>query len=230
MQVRSRLAHHFHLCFTRRMKTAGGAGLALRGVARRPLSPWGHRRYAWAGPFQTLQLRALFVIVICSVRAAGYTGLASNGSPRRRIAIGRGIEAPAFFDHRKPWVIDGDTVDVRRARSPRGDRRNGDERGTCTDGKGQPWPCGMRSGKSCAPISAIGSSAARRKAMIVTGGCSRSVSIGGVDVNAWMRQGWALAYGYSGDLPVAAGRGARCQTRYLGRHLAAPQQWRQSHR
>jgi endonuclease YncB( thermonuclease family) len=214
------------------MKTAGHRAPGPPSAASpwRPPSPWGHRRYAGQDRFKRSNLRALFVIVILAC-AAGYTAYKqwTTKAPYRHWS--RHWTVPASPIIGRPWVIDGDTIDVSGMRV-RLEGIDAPESGqACTDARGQSWPCGMKATQelraylgnrelSCAPE---GYDRYRRVLAIC--------SLAGSDVNAWMvRQGWALAYGYAGtyqsqqDEARAAKRGIWAGT------FTAPQQWRQSHR
>jgi hypothetical protein len=218
------------------MKTAGHRAPGPRSAASpwrplsRAISPWGHRRYAEQGRFRRSNLRALLVIVILAC-AAGYTAYKQWTTKAPYRYWSRHWSAPASPIIGKPWVIDGDTIDVSGVRVRLEGIDAPETEQSCTDARGQSWPCGMKAAQelraylgsrelSCAPE---GYDRYRRVLAIC--------SLAGADVNAWMvRQGWALAYGSAGhyqsqqDEARAAKRGIWAGT------FTYPQQWRQSHR
>ena len=128
------------------------------------------------------------------------------------------------------WVADGDTLEVAgvRIRLEGIDAPELDQ--TCTDPKGQSWPCGRTAQRElrahiggralkCEPN---GSDRFRRVLAVC-------LLPDGLNVNAWMvRQGWAVATGYAGtyraeqDEAKAAKRGIWAGT------FEAPRAWRQS--
>ena len=196
------------------------------------MSPWGQRRYAGPNRFRRSNLRALLVIVILA-GAAGYTAYKQWTTKAPYRYWSRHWTAPASPIVGKPWVIDGDTIDVAGVRVRLEGIDAPETAQTCSDARGQPWPCGVKATQelraylghgdgdvSCAPE---GYDRYRRVLAIC--------SAGGVDVNAWMvRQGWALAYGFAGtyqsqqDEARAAKRGIWAGT------FTAPQDWRHHHR
>jgi endonuclease YncB( thermonuclease family) len=99
----------------------------------------------------------------------------------------------------KAWVIDGDTIDISGSRI-RLQGIDAPETGqTCTDAFKRAWPCGRAATREL--IDHI----AGRQLRCESSGLDRYRRVlavcalpDGSDLNAWMvRQGWALAYGYS---------------------------------
>ena len=193
------------------------------------MSPWGPRRYAGPNHFRRSNWRALLVIIILA-GAAGYTAYKQWTTKAPYRYWSRPWTAPASPIVGKPWVIDGDTIDMSGVRV-RLEGIDAPETGqSCTDAKGQSWPCGLRATQelraylgnrelSCAPE---GYDRYRRVLAVC--------SLAGSDVNAWMvRQGWAVAYGYAGtyeseqDAARAAKRGIWAGT------FTTPQEWRHHH-
>jgi endonuclease YncB( thermonuclease family) len=198
---------------------------------------WTHRRYAdrydgW-GRIQRSNLKGLVVIVILAC-AAGYSAYrhwtGQDGDTLRRWTRHWRGAPPATIVGRA-YVIDGDTVDIagRRIRFEGIDAPESDQ--TCSDTRGQPWPCGRAAARELKlhlagrELTCTSSGLDRYRRVLAV--CAVS---GDADINAWMvRQGWALAYGFSSayrseqDEAQAARRGIWAGT------FTAPADWRRRH-
>jgi len=131
----------------------------------------------------------------------------------------------------KPWVIDGDTIDIAGVRVRLEGIDAPESEQTCSDAKGQPWPCGIKATQelraylghgdvSCAPE---GHDRYRRVLAVC--------SLAGSDVNAWMvRQGWALAYGFAGTYQAQQDEARAAKRGIWAGTFTAPQDWRHHHR
>jgi endonuclease YncB( thermonuclease family) len=198
---------------------------------------WTHRRYderyqGW-GRIQRSNIRALVVIVILAC-AAGYSAYRhwtgkDTFSYRSWTRHWRGTPPATIVG--RAYVIDGDTVDIagRRIRLEGIDAPESDQ--TCTDVRGQPWPCGRAATRELklylAGRELTCTSTALDRYRRVLAVCTVA---GGTDINAWMvRQGWAVAYGFSSayrseqDEAQAGKRGIWAGT------FTAPSEWRRRH-
>ena len=192
---------------------------------------WANRRYPEMGRIRRSNIRGLIVIIILA-GAAGYVAYTQwttkNGYPQwsRHWTRHWTPQAPIIG---KPWVIDGDTVDVSGTRVRLEGIDAPELEQTCTDARGQPWPCGRTAARelrshlgsgelTCAPT---GFDRYRRILAV----CSLS----GSDVNAWMvRQGWALAYYSAAYRPEEAEAQAAKRGIWAGSFMP-PWDWRHRH-
>ena len=195
------------------------------------MSHWAYGRYAGRGRIGAAKIRTLFVIGILAC-AAGYSAYKqwTTKAPYRHWS--RHWTAHQTPIAGKPWVIDGDTIDVSgiRVRLEGIDAPESEQ--TCADARGQPWPCGMTATRelkaylgsrelTCAPT---GYDRYRRMLAV----CALP---DGSDVNAWMvRQGWALAYDYAGTYQSEQAEAKAAKRGMWAGTFAAPRDWRQAHR
>lgn len=131
----------------------------------------------------------------------------------------------------KAWVIDGDTIDVagRRIRLIGIDAPESAQ--SCTDSLKRSWSCGRAATRALVDL------VAGRELACASSGLDRYRRVlavcrlpDGSDVNAWLvRQGWALAYGYTTPY-VSEEAEARAQRRgiWTGTFIA-PWEWRHHH-
>ena len=193
---------------------------------------WANRRYPEMGRIRRSNIRALIVIIILA-GAAGYVAYTQwttkNGYRQwtRHWTRHWTPQAPIIG---KPWVIDGDTVDVSGTRVRLEGIDAPELEQSCTDARGQPWPCGRTAARelrshlgsrelTCAPT---GFDRYRRILAV----CSLS----GSDVNAWMvRQGWALAYGYAGTYHAQQDEAQTARRGIWAGAFVPPAEWRKRH-
>jgi len=188
------------------------------------------------GRIRRSNIRGLIVIIIL-LGAAGYVAYTQwntkNGYPQwtrqwtRHWTRHWTPQAPITG---RPYVIDGDTVDVSRTRVRLEGIDAPELEQSCTDARGQPWPCGRTAARelrshlgsgelTCAPT---GFDRYRRILAV----CSLS----GSDVNAWMvRQGWALAYGYAGTYHAQQDEAQTARRGIWAGAFVPPAEWRKRH-
>jgi endonuclease YncB( thermonuclease family) len=131
----------------------------------------------------------------------------------------------------RAWVIDGDTVDIAgtRIRLEGIDAPESDQ--TCTDADRHPWPCGRAATRELREH--IGGRQLRCQTM-GTDFYRRTLAVcalpDGSDLNAWMvRQGWALAYGYSGLYRAEEAQAQAGKRGIWAGNFTAPWEWRRRH-
>jgi len=131
----------------------------------------------------------------------------------------------------KAWVIDGDTIDISGTRIRLLGIDAPESAQSCTDGNKRSWLCGRAATRELKAL------IAGRPLVCEPSGLDRYRRVlavcalpDGTDVNAWMvRQGWALAYGYSTPYrPEEAQAQAAKRGIWTGTFMA-PWDWRHRH-
>jgi endonuclease YncB( thermonuclease family) len=193
---------------------------------------WPYRRSEGWGRIQRANLTAVVVLVIlacAAVYSAYHRGTSKYGYRHWTRHLGA---PPSAAISGRPWVIDGDTIEIAGTRIRLEGIDAPETEQTCTDTRGQPWPCGKAATRELkahiagrdVTCASVGYDRYRRVLAV----CSLA---GEGDINAWMvRQGFAVAYGYSGtyraeqDAAQAARRGI-----WAGSFLP-PSEWRRRSR
>jgi endonuclease YncB( thermonuclease family) len=194
------------------------------------MAHWDERRYAGRGAIRPSSIRTLFVIVLLAC-AAGYSAYkqwtTKYGYYRQWT---RHWTAPHAAITGKPWVIDGDTIDVSglRVRLEGIDAPESEQ--TCADAASRPWPCGRTATQE------LKAYLASRELKCAPDGFDRYRRVlavcalaDGSDVNAWMvRQGWAISYGMTYQSQQAEAEAAH-RGIWAGKFMP-PSEWRRRHR
>jgi endonuclease YncB( thermonuclease family) len=131
----------------------------------------------------------------------------------------------------KAWVIDGDTVDISGARIRMEGIDAPESAQSCTDLDHRPWPCGRAATRE------LRDHLGGRPLRCASGGLDRYGRIlavcalpDGSDVNAWMvRQGWALAYGYSALYRSEEAEARAAKRGIWAGNFVVPWEWRHHH-
>ena len=170
--------------------------------------------------------KKLFLVLVALVCLTGF-----HACSRRHVGT-TNAERP-YAEPRTPivgraWVVDGDTIHVGGLRIRLEDIDAPERDQTCTDPAGKAWPCGVAATRhlreriagqslTCAPR-------ARDRYGRVIAGCTLS---DGSDLNAWLvRQGWALASGFSRAYASEEAE-AKAQKRGIwAGSFVAPREWR----
>jgi endonuclease YncB( thermonuclease family) len=222
-------------CVIKMARAGMSAGSTSAAPATRSMAHWAYRRYPERSRIRRSDFRTPFVIVILAC-AAGYSAYKqwTTKYPYRDWTTHwtRHWATPRAAMTGKPWVIDGDTIDISGTRVRLEGIDAPESNQTCGDARGQPWPCGrtatheLQAYLGSRELTCRPSGFDRYRRVLAT--CSLS---GGGDVNAWMvRQGWALAYDYARtyqseqDAAAAARRGIWAGT------FIPPSEWRKRHR
>jgi endonuclease YncB( thermonuclease family) len=193
---------------------------------------WANRRYPEMGRIRRSNIRALIVIIILAGAAGyvAYTQWTTKNGYRPWTRHWTRHWTPQAPITGRPYVIDGDTVDVSGTRVRLEGIDAPELEQSCTDTRGQPWPCGRTAARelrshlgsrelTCAPT---GFDRYRRILAV----CSLS----GSDVNAWMvRQGWALAYGYAGTYHAQQDEAQTARRGIWAGAFVPPAEWRKRH-
>jgi endonuclease YncB( thermonuclease family) len=129
----------------------------------------------------------------------------------------------------KAWVIDGDSIEIAgtRIRLEGIDAPETDQ--ACTDARGKPWPCGRATTNELRAHIRDRALTCNSRAL---DRYRRSLAVcslpDGSDINAWMvRQGWAVAYGFSGLYVSQQMEAEKAKQGIWAGGFTLPSQWRQ---
>ena len=131
----------------------------------------------------------------------------------------------------KAWVIDGDTIDISGTRIRLLGIDAPESAQSCTDGNKRSWLCGRAATRELKAL------IAGRQLACEPSGLDRYRRVlavcalpDGTDVNAWMvRQGWALAYGYSTPYRSEEAEAQAAKRGIWTGTFMAPWDWRHRH-
>jgi endonuclease YncB( thermonuclease family) len=131
----------------------------------------------------------------------------------------------------KAWVIDGDTIDISGTRIRLLGIDAPESAQSCTDGNKRSWLCGRAATRELKAL------IAGRQLACEPSGLDRYRRVlavcalpDGIDVNAWMvRQGWALAYGYSSPYRSQEAEAQAAKRGIWTGTFMAPWDWRHRH-
>jgi endonuclease YncB( thermonuclease family) len=131
----------------------------------------------------------------------------------------------------KAWVIDGDTIDISGTRIRLLGIDAPESAQSCTDGNKRSWLCGQAATRELKAL------IAGRQLACEPSGLDRYRRVlavcalpDGTDVNAWMvRQGWALAYGYSTPYRSEEAEAQAAKRGIWTGTFMAPWEWRHRH-
>jgi endonuclease YncB( thermonuclease family) len=194
------------------------------------------RRYPEMGRIKRSNIRALIVIIILA-GAAGYVAYTQwttkNGYPswtRQWTRHWTRHWTPQAPITGRPFVIDGDTVDIAGTRVRLEGIDAPELEQSCTDAKGQSWACGrvaareLKSHIGNRDVTCTPTAVDRYRRVLAV--CSLS----GSDVNAWMvRQGWAMAYGYGGGYHAQQDEARAARRGIWAGSFVPPGEWRKQH-
>jgi endonuclease YncB( thermonuclease family) len=131
----------------------------------------------------------------------------------------------------KAWVIDGDTIDISGTRIRLLGIDAPESAQSCTDGNKRSWLCGRAATRELKdliagrPLACEPSGLDRYRRVLAV-----CMLPDGTDVNAWMvRQGWALAYGYSTPYRSEEAEAQAAKRGIWTGTFMAPWDWRHRH-
>jgi len=194
------------------------------------MAHWTDRPHIATDRIARSNFRALVVVIIllCGVGYAAYRNAPTE--PVERFWP-RHWRAPPAALVGKAWVIDGDTISLSGTRIRLEGIDAPEIEQTCTDSRGQPWPCGRTAAH------ALTTHLDTRELICLPTGLDRYRRVlavcslpGGADVNAWMvRQGWALAYGYAGTYQSEQDEARAGRRGIWAGSFLPPAEWRRRH-
>jgi len=179
------------------------------------MAGWGNRRGVRTGRTHGVDTRLIVAFLVLVGLLGAYAFVHRAGEPRSPF-VGRAR------------VIDGDTVDISGARI----RLEGidalESNQSCTDSKGQAWPCGrtatdeLRAHVGGRELTCRSSGLDRYHRHLAV--CSLP---DGSDVNAWMvRQGWAVATGFLKTYGTEEAEAEAAKRGIWAGRFMPPVQWR----